>query len=318
MPATLASHLPRCQSAWRRVAAIRAACQFARTRSVRDISSGAAAAMAETVFRRAGDGPLVDTHAHVYTLDMPLSGSAWHKPPNDAPVEQYLAELDAFGVDYAVLAAASLYDDYNDYQIEAVRGHNRLRTTVIIPPTTDPYIMRMMRDDGVVGVRFQWRTVAQLPDLTAPEYRRFLRRIVDLGWHVHVNDIGPRLPSTIAALEAAGARIVIDHFGRPDPAKGLACEGFQAMLRAIQRGRTWVKLSGGYRLESPDAAAMYARALVSEGGAERLMWGSDWPFAAFESKVTYRDTVDALATWVPDPATRRIIGGETPLKFYFT
>ena len=82
--------------------------------------------------------PLVDTHAHVYTLDMPLSGSAWHKPPNEAPVAAYLAELDTHGVRYAVLAATSLYDDYNDYQIEAVRRHRRLRTTVIIPPTTDP------------------------------------------------------------------------------------------------------------------------------------------------------------------------------------
>ena len=24
------------------------------------------------------DAPVVDTHAHVYTLDMPLAGTAWH------------------------------------------------------------------------------------------------------------------------------------------------------------------------------------------------------------------------------------------------
>ncbi|MBS0638764.1 MAG: amidohydrolase family protein [Proteobacteria bacterium] len=266
----------------------------------------------------ADDAPLVDTHAHVYTLDMPLSGDAWYKPPHEAPVAAYLAELDTHGVRYAVLAAASLYDDYNDYQIEAVRRHKRLRTTVIIPPTTDPYIMRMMRDDGVVGVRFQWRTVAQPPDITTPDYKRFLRRIRDLDWHVHVNDVGPRLPPTIAALEAAGVKIVIDHFGRPDPTKGVACAGFQAMLRAMQRGATWVKLSGGYRQEPPEAAATYARALLAEGGPQRLLWGSDWPFAAFESSVTYRSTLEALRNWVPDPAVRRIIGGETPLALYFT
>jgi predicted TIM-barrel fold metal-dependent hydrolase len=266
----------------------------------------------------AADAPLVDCHAHVWTADMPLSGSAWHKPPGDATVEQYLAALDAHGVHFAVLAAASLYDDYNEYQIEAVRKHRRLRTTVIVPPTTDPYILRRMKDDGVVGVRFQWRTLKQTPDITTSEYRRFLRRVADLDWHVHLNDVGPRLPPTIAALENAGVKLVVDHFGRPDPAKGVQCDGFQAMLRAVERGRTWVKLSGGYRQEPPAAAVTYARELLKHAGPERLVWGSDWPFAAFEDKVRYRDTIDALAEWVPDGAARRIIGGETPLVLYFT
>ena len=70
--------------------------------------------------------------------------------------------------------------------------------------------------------------------------------------------------------------------------------------------------------EPPEAAATYARALLTEGGPQRLLWGSDWPFAAFESTVTYRSTLDALRTWVPDPAMRRIIGAETPLALYFT
>jgi predicted TIM-barrel fold metal-dependent hydrolase len=261
--------------------------------------------------------PLVDCHAHVWTSDMPLSGSAWHKPPGDASVEEYLAALDQHGVRFGVLAAASLYDDYNDYQIEAVRRHRRLRTTVILPPSADPYVMRMMKADGVVGVRLQWRTLNETPDITTSEYRRFLRRVADLDWHVHLNDVGPRLPPTIASLEQAGVKLVIDHFGRPDPATGINGAGFQAMLRSIERGRTWVKLSGGYRQEPPSAAATYARELLKRAGPERLLWGSDWPFAAFEDKVRYADTVAALAEWVPDPAARRVIGGETPLLLYF-
>ena len=40
------------------------------------------------------DAPLVDSHAHVYTTDMPLSATAWHKPPADATIDQYIATLD--------------------------------------------------------------------------------------------------------------------------------------------------------------------------------------------------------------------------------
>ncbi|CAN5735560.1 amidohydrolase family protein [soil metagenome] len=264
------------------------------------------------------DAPLVDAHAHVYTLDMPMSGTAWHKPPGDATTEQYIATLDQHGVKFAVLAAASIYGDYNDYQIDAVRKHSRLRTTVIVRPDVERYVLERMKDDGVVGIRLQWRNVKNRPDLSSYEYQRLLRRVRDLDWHVHIHDDAPRLVEPLAQLEAAGVKIVVDHFGRADPARGIDCEGFQAVLRSIECGRTWVKLSGGFRLESPEAAVSYARELLKVGGPERLFWGSDWPFAAFESKVTYQDTIDAFARWVPDPIARRRIGGETALQFYFS
>lgn len=264
------------------------------------------------------DVPLVDCHAHLYTLDMPLDATAWHKPPHDATAEQYIATLDGHGVQYAVLAAASLYGDYNDYQIRACRRYARLRTTVILPPTTDLYTMERMQADGVVGIRFQWRNVANPPDLTSSEYRRLLRRVADLDWHVHLHDDGRRLPQAIAAIEASGAKLVIDHFGRPDPVQGIRCAGFQAILRSVERGRTWVKLSAGFRLPSEQFAVECAAELLKFAGPERLLWGSDWPFAAFESNMRYQQAIDGLARWVPDPGARRIIGGETPLKLYFS
>ena len=133
-----------------------------------------------------GDGPLVDTHAHAYTLDMPLSPTAWHRPPHDAPIEDYIKQLDAHGITHAVLAGASIYGDYNDYQIAALRRYPRLRGTVIVNPSIDRYILEMMKADGVVGVRFQRRNVDSPPDLSSPEYKLLLRRIADLDWHVHM------------------------------------------------------------------------------------------------------------------------------------
>lgn len=262
------------------------------------------------------DAPIVDSHAHVYTTDMPLSATAWHKPPADATIAQYVETLDAHGVQYAVLAAASLFDDYNEYQIAAARKHKRLRTTAIVKPTIDPYVMRMMKDDGVVGIRLQWRNVKNPPDITTAEYRKFLRRVRDLDWHVHINQTATMLAAPIAALQAEGVKLVIDHFGHPQQG-GVDCEGFQAVLRAVDNGRTWVKLSAGYRLESQAVARDCAQALLAHAGPERLLWGSDWPFAAYEESVRYEDTIANFREWVPDANARRIIGGETALRLYF-
>jgi predicted TIM-barrel fold metal-dependent hydrolase len=269
-------------------------------------------------FMTAAASPLVDAHAHVYTTDMPLAPTAWHRPPEDATVERYDQTLESAGVRYGVIAGASIYGDYNDYVIDAVRANKRLRATVIVKPDIDPYILRLMKDDGVVGIRLQWRNVASPPDLTTYEYRRLLRRVADLDWHVHLHDDGPRLPAPIAALEASGVKLVIDHFGRPDPKHGMNCAGFQAVLRSVERGRTWVKLSAGYRLEPPALAETLARELLKVAGPERLLWGSDWPFAAFENKVRYADTIADFARWVPDPVLRDQIAGETAMQLYFT
>jgi predicted TIM-barrel fold metal-dependent hydrolase len=264
------------------------------------------------------DQPLVDAHFHVYTTDMPLVPTAWHRPPEDATIERALATLDAHGVTFGVIAAASLYGDYNDYMLEAVRRHkHRLRATAIVKPTVERHTLEALDQAGFVGIRFMFRRVPEPPDLAAPEYRMLLRRIADLGWHVHINDDGARLPRPIAALEAAGVKLVIDHFGHPDTRAGLDAPGFRATLAAVERGRTWVKLSGGYRMTPPDTLKAYAAELLKVAGAERLLWGSDWPFAGFEHTVRYADTVAALADWVPDAAARRQITGETPLRLYF-
>jgi predicted TIM-barrel fold metal-dependent hydrolase len=263
------------------------------------------------------DVPAVDCHAHAFTLSMPLAPGAWHAPRAEATIEQYLATLDRHGVRFGVLAAASIFGTKNDYAIEACRRNSHLRTTVIVPPDCGMGAMKAMAADGVVGVRFQWRNVAAVPDLGSPEYRAFLRRIADVGWHVQLHDDSFRLPAHLDALEEAGVNVVVDHYGRPDARTGTACPGFERLLRSVEKGRTWVKLSSFFRLQSPALATQAAAALLRHAGPERLMWASDWPFSAFESSMTYQLALDQLLLDVPDPHARRRIGFDTPLNFYF-
>ena len=260
--------------------------------------------------------PLVDCHAHVYTRDMPASDSAWHLPPHDATIEDYVATLDAHDVHFAVLAAASIYGDYNDYALDAVRRNKRLRTTVIVDSDIDAYTMQRMSDEGVVGIRFQFRDVASPPDLSSFAYRRLMRRAADLGWHIHLHDEGPRLASFIEPILSAGPRLMIDHFGRPDPAQGVDAAEFRAVLRAIEGGRTWVKMSAAFRLATPELADALAAALLKSAGPERLVWGSDWPFAAYEDRMTYERALADFARVAPD-AEQRGEMDRTALKFYF-
>ena len=221
-------------------------------------------------------GPLVDTHAHIYLTDQPLVGDASHRPERAFTTDDYLRTLDDHGVLFGVIAAPSFLGSYNDYTLDALSRHRRLRATAIVEPDIDLYSLKAMDSAGIVGIRFSLRGYAGLPDLTTPVYKRLLRRVADLGWHVHLYAEGDRIAALAPKLLDAGVNLVIDHFGNPTPDRGEASPGFQAALNGIQTGRCWVKISGPYRSPGCDHAAL-AATLLREAGTERLLFGSDWP-----------------------------------------
>jgi predicted TIM-barrel fold metal-dependent hydrolase len=260
---------------------------------------------------------MVDAHAHVFLKDMPHVADPRHRITWDFSVEQYLKVLDEHGVERAVIAAASPYGDYNDYTIASVKANkDRLRGTVILQTSVERAVLQAMSADGIVGVRLPFISLQTLPDLASFEWQRTLRRIRDLGWHVHLHLDGPRLPQVLPALEACGVNLVVDHFGRPDPKLGIRCAGFQELLRLMENGRTWVKVSGIYRLGRAECAA-YGRELLRAHGPERLLWASDCPFVGNEKVARYRETIDAALEWVPAGPARDKVFAQNALSLCF-
>ena len=263
------------------------------------------------------EGPIIDSHLQIWRPDHPLTDTAWHAPPTEARVEDCLAELDRQGVIFAVIAAASIHGEYSDYVRAALKRHRRLRATAVLPPSADIYRMERMAEEGFVGVRLMRAFTDHVP---APDgmLRMHLRRVADLGWHVHLVDQHQRVAESIAAVEASGARLVIDHMGIGDlhyPG-GINNEGFRAILAAVERGSTWVKVSGKFRINTDSTAQEFTDQILRVAGTERVLWGSDWPFAGFEGRVDYDKALKDYLELVPDAATRRRID-ETGLRFYF-
>src|SRR6478735_4428857 len=158
--------------------------------------------------------PLVDSHAHVFHRRIPFVRDAWTVPDYDFTAEDLLATLDEHGVERAVVSGFSIAGTWNEYTLEVLRAHDRLRGTAILSPGTPRAEIDRLAAGGVVGL------------------------------HVQLAIEGPRLRPVLAALAESGIDVVIDHFGHPNPADPLACDGFAAMIEAVDSGRAWVKLSG--------------------------------------------------------------------------
>ncbi len=286
--------------------------------------------MGETGFRTNGglDSPIVDSHAHIFLKDMPVSRDAWTQIDYSFSAEDLLAMMEAHGVHFGIISGISISGFYNDYMIRSLRQYPRLRGTAIVSPRTDLYTLEKMNADGIVGIRLQLARQEQLPDFRSDDYRLLFRRARDLGWHVHVAIEGPSLRQVLEPLLDAGVNIVIDHFGHPDPSDPLHCDGLRATLEAVDRGHTWVKLSGGFRLPGTDAwridpdgdlesiASLVAQEVLRRVSTDRLLWGSDAPFVGYERRVNYGRVIESFKSWVPDPAIRAEIS-RTALKLYF-
>ena len=246
---------------------------------------------------------------------MPLRPDAWARPDYDYTAEDYLADLDRCGIAFGVIAAASLYGDYNDYTLWALETYKRLRATIYPQPELGLEELRRLRDKGVVGVRLQWKKDASLPDFDGFEYGKYINRLADCGMHAEINASSDQLAYVLPALKGKGVRIVVDHFGLLRSPAGMEGEGFKAVLAAIETGDVWVKISAGFRLE-PNVLHACAEKLLAAAGPERLLWGSDTPFVGHEETMSYDKALDIFYDIVPDAATRRRIS-DTALQFYF-
>ncbi len=179
--------------------------------------------------------------------------------------------------------------------------------------------MRALAEAGVVGLRLNLIGRPD-PDFGTPVWQGHLARAKDLGWQIEVQAEARRLGRLLPPLIAAGVPVVVDHFGRIDPALGIADPGFAQLLGFGAGGGVWVKLSGAYRIGSGEAGRQTARAaaerLRASFGARRLLWGSDWPHTQFETQASPAEALRDLEAWVPDAAERRIILGDTPAKLF--
>lgn len=265
-------------------------------------------------------GAAVDTHAHVFHQGLALADTRRHTPDYDATLAQYLGLLDAHGLSHGVLVQPSFLGTDNSHLLEALRAAPaRLRGVAVVDPAIDDAGLRTLAEAGVVGIRLNLIGL-DLPDLAAPAWRHLLDRVNALGWHVEVHVQAARLADIMPALLQAGCRVVVDHFGRPDPALGIADPGFQYLLRQADSGRVWVKLSAPYRNWTGAACATSgreaARQLLDAYTPAHLMWGSDWPHTEHRHLASYPAATQWLDDWIDDPAQRRVVLADTPLRLF--
>ena len=262
----------------------------------------------------------VDSHAHVFTPGLAFVQPRRYTPAYAATIEQFAVHLDSHGLAMGMLIQPSFLGRDNSYMLDAMaRFPGRFRATVVLDPATTTEQLIALEKQGAVGVRFNLSGF-DLVDFTSGPYPPFLARLRERDWHVEIHREGRDLPLLLAPLIEADMRIVVDHFGRPDPKAPLEDRGFKYLLGVGHKQRVWVKISGAYRnggVERGDEVALAMTPhFLDRFGPRRLLWGSDWPHTQNEPVVDYASTRAALDRWVPDATARRAILEDAPAALF--
>lgn len=258
----------------------------------------------------------IDSHAHVYPASYAIAPGARYRPAGEAPVAEWLALQDVAGVSHGVLVQPSFLGTDNSYLLETLRAQpQRLRAIVVVDPGIPLATLRQWHALGVRGIRLNTIGHEHLREYAKLEWKTLFKHLADLGWHVEVQSEGAAMAALLGVLETCPAPLVVDHFARPDARLGLACPGVQALLRIAEKQHVYVKLSAPYRVSGGDAAA-YAGFYLARLGAERLMWGSDWPWAQHEGRYSYAQTLGWLNDWIVDEDARKVVLWDTPANLF--
>ena len=262
----------------------------------------------------------IDCHAHVFLRDLPMPDRRRAPSGYDAPPEEFLRVLEANGMTNGVLVQPSFLGTDNSYLTQALLKYpGRFRGIAVVEPTVTGAGLDALQRAGVVGIRLNLVGLPT-PDFASPQWVRLLQELRQRRWQVEVHQLARDLKPILDPLLSAGVAVVVDHFGRPDPALGVEDPGFQYLLSLGATRHVWVKLSGAYR-NGPNGrgeqVALQAMPLLqSNFGFGQLVWGSDWPHTLFESTVKYVEQRRLLDVWIPEARDRQIVLRDTPARLF--
>ncbi len=263
-----------------------------------------------------------DTHLHIYGSEdkYPIRQAGAFPPPPNSGVADYRAVQKRLGLERLVIVQPAAYGADNSCTLDAMRIFgDRARGVAVIEHDISDGELSQLTEAGVRGLRF-----FMLPGgvYDWADLKPLATRVADFGWHIQLQMDGRYLPERIDILSQLPTPLVIDHVGKFLEPVNTDHPGFQALLRLLKDGNTWVKLSAPYETSKegppfyPDVGRL-AKALV-KAAPERLVWASNWPHPSVRDDNFPDDAVllDFLLDWVADDLTRRRILVDNPAELY--
>ena len=184
-----------------------------------------------------------DCHHHIYGSQYKVDPRSTLRP-GDATVEDYRALQKRIGTSRNVIVQPSTYGTENAPTLDALVAFGpSARAVVVVDTTVTDAELKRMHGLGARGIRFN---LAQAGATTPEMIEPLSKRVNELGWHIQINAEAPTIMEIMPILEKVPSPIVFDHLAHIPEPDGITHPLFAQVRALIDKGKTWVKLSGAY------------------------------------------------------------------------
>jgi L-fuconolactonase len=252
--------------------------------------------------------PVIDAHHHVW--DLAVRDQPWIEPTWPIRRSYTLADLSgpagAAGVEATVLVQTVLDPAETPEFLALAAASTSPRVAGVVgwvdltrPDVADRLAALAAAEGGdrLVGLRHQVQGEADPRWLCRPDVRRGLRAVGEAGLAYDLLTRPHQLPAAVETVRALPeVRFVLDHLSKPPIARG-ELVGWADDLRALAAApNVAAKLSGlvteaDWTGWTVDQLRPYVEVALDAFGADRLMFGSDWPVCLLAAG-SYGDVVD--------------------------
>ena len=274
-------------------------------------------------------------HTHIFVDPVRVPWFAGRRyTPESASVDEIRALHRALQIDRVVIVNPSVYGADNSCTLDAMKQLGpRARGIAVIDDKTPAAQLEEMDHAGIRGIRLNFENFGQTsPDVARKAFQSAVERVTGRKWHIQIYTRLEVIESLHKEILSAPVTVVFDHFGGAKASLGTGQAGFGTMLDLVRSGKTYVKLSGAYRVsdKAPDYldAAPLAKALIA-ANVERIVWGSDWPHPTGGALPGHKASdiapllqvddgrlLNQLVVWAPDAAVRKTILVDNPARLY--
>lgn len=262
--------------------------------------------------------PIIDAHLHIYeapSARYPYNPLYTFNPTTPAPVEMLLEQMSRAGVNGAILVQPSSYGYDHAYVVDCMARYPGRFGAVGLAPASAPDLpdrLAALAAQGIRGVRFYPIHEAAPSWMADGTLNPALERAASLGMAICFFIRWEQLPH-LAALARAhpGCTIVVDHLGQPKPEQPAS---YLPVLSLSELANVHVKVSDfpSVSREPYPYADLYGfvRDLYAAFGANRLMWGSNFPHIVRQPGYTESlGLVDLALPALPSADRAAILGG---------
>lgn len=258
-----------------------------------------------------------NSHLHIIDPAFPNDGKA---EAQKGTVEEYKKLAKEMGLERAVFVQAKPFGTDNACLVDAIEkfGPDRARGIAVVNSQATDKELEYLHAHGVRGLRFSvWNPAKAVVSMDI--CKNLADRTKDMGWNIQLHMSSAQLLEHAEIIESLENKVVIDHMGRLKPELGISDPAFLWICKRLDKGKTWVKLSGPYlntREGEPwEDAARVARAF-SGYAPERMLWGSDFPHVTEKVKPEEGKLLETIDQWFLSGREKQLALVENPAQVY--